>query len=84
MSEQGAVCQARSQEGLEAQPWGRTVSTWGGGWGMENHPEPCPLHIWDSLSGKQMMVAPSWVALPPESTSKEKSLNWLEHSPTQL
>lgn len=27
MNEQGAVCQARGQEGLEAQPWERPVST---------------------------------------------------------
>lgn len=44
MNEQGAVCQARGQEGLEAQPWERPVSTWGGG-GVENHSEPCLQHI---------------------------------------
>lgn len=35
MNEQGAVCQARGQEGLEAQPWGKPVSTWSGGWGWK-------------------------------------------------
>lgn len=35
MNEQGAVCQARGQKGLEAQPWGRPVKTWDGRWGWK-------------------------------------------------
>lgn len=45
MNEQGAVCQARGQEGLEAQPWERPVSTWGGGRGGKSPRALSPAHL---------------------------------------